>query len=325
MEWLTGAQFSKVLASPLAGDELGAEPRVVVVDWSDGVVPTGAALLPAQAPVAVVGITPAPGETTVGPFCDVIVPDAEAAREVATAVEAQPVAAVALVVLLRRAAQSSIVDDLVAESATYSALQASEAHQRWLARRPPPVEVRRDAAMVEVTRYDDRLDVVLACPERRNALSAQMRDELIAALAVAVADPSIHEVAWRAEGPAFCSGGDLDEFGTGTDPGANHLVRLARSVALPLVEMASRVTAHVHGSCVGAGVELPAFAGRVVAAPDTTFRLPELEMGLVPGAGGTASLPRRVGRHRTAWLALTGRSIDASTALRWGLVDAVTR
>jgi enoyl-CoA hydratase/carnithine racemase len=46
-------------------------------------------------------------------------------------------------------------------------------------------------------------------------------------------------------------------------------------------------------------------------------------MGLVPGAGGTASLPRRIGRQRTAWMALTGASVDAETALGWGLVDAL--
>ena len=62
--------------------------------------------------------------------------------------------------------------------------------------------------------------------------------------------------------------------------------------------------------CLGAGVELPAFAARVVAHANTSFALPELEMGLVPGAGGTVSLPRRIGRQRTAWLALTGQRLD---------------
>jgi enoyl-CoA hydratase/carnithine racemase len=61
----------------------------------------------------------------------------------------------------------------------------------------------------------------------------------------------------------------------------------------------------------------------VVAAPDTKIGLPEVGMGLIPGAGGTVSLPRRVGRHRTAWLALTRDTIDAPTALDWGLVDAI--
>jgi len=59
----------------------------------------------------------------------------------------------------------------------------------------------------------------------------------------------------------------------------------------------------------------------VMARPDTVIGLPEVSLGLIPGAGGTVSLPRRVGRHRAAWLALTGRTIDAATALAWGLVD----
>ena len=74
---------------------------------------------------------------------------------------------------------------------------------------------------------------------------------------------------------------------------------------------------------MGAGIEVPAFAGRVVATADAAIALPELGAGLVPGAGGTVSIPRRIGRHRTALLGLTGSPIDAPTALAWGLVDAV--
>jgi enoyl-CoA hydratase/carnithine racemase len=81
--------------------------------------------------------------------------------------------------------------------------------------------------------------------------------------------------------------------------------------------------ARVHGPCFGAGVELPAFASNVVASADATFVLPELGMGRLPGAGGTVSIPRRIGRQRTLWLALTGAVLDAQTALRWGLVDAI--
>ena len=86
-------------------------------------------------------------------------------------------------------------------------------------------------------------------------------------------------------------------------------------------ELADRVTVELHGACFGSGIELPAFAGRVVAAPDTAIALPEIALGLIPGAGGTVSLPRRIGRRRTLLLALTGRTIDARTALEWGLVD----
>ena len=115
----------------------------------------------------------------------------------------------------------------------------------------------------------------------------------------------------RGEGPSFCSGGDLDEFGTLPDPATAHAIRSTRHPARLLHALEARVERVVHGACVGAGVELPAFAARVVARPDASFRLPELAMGLVPGAGGTVSLPRRIGRQRTAWLALSGAAIDA--------------
>jgi len=91
-----------------------------------------------------------------------------------------------------------------------------------------------------------------------------------------------------------------------------------------LHELSASVVVEVKGACIGAGIELPAFAGRIEAAADAIFQLPEVSMGLVPGAGGTVSLPRRIGCHRSAWLALTGQAIDASTALSWGLIDEVT-
>jgi enoyl-CoA hydratase/carnithine racemase len=59
----------------------------------------------------------------------------------------------------------------------------------------------------------------------------------------------------------------------------------------------------------------------VRAHPDAVFGLPELSLGLIPGAGGTLSITRRIGRWRTAYLVLSGRAIDAATALRWGLID----
>ena len=86
---------------------------------------------------------------------------------------------------------------------------------------------------------------------------------------------------------------------------------------------AERIEVRVHGACVGAGIELPAFAARLSARADAFFELPEVAMGLIPGAGGTVSLPRRIGRQRTAWLALSGERIDVDTAMAWGLVDEV--
>ncbi len=107
------------------------------------------------------------------------------------------------------------------------------------------------------------------------------------------------------------------------DPATSFAVRLTRHPGYAVYRIADRVTARLHGSCIGAGIEVPAFARQVIAEPGTTFRLAELAMGLVPGAGGTASIRLRIGRHRTAWLALTGASIAAPTALDWGLIDAI--
>ena len=146
-----------------------------------------------------------------------------------------------------------------------------------------------------------------------NAFNLALRDGLVEALQLAALDPTIAAVELRGNGPSFCSGGDLTEFGTVPDPVTGHLVRTTRSAALALWRVADRVTVHLHGACVGAGIELAALAGRVVAHPDSRLRLPEVGFGLVPGAGGTASVPSRIGRARTAWLALSGTTLDAAT------------
>ena len=264
----------------------------------------------------------APGEVPGADLVDVVAAGAADAAAVVAAVDAHPLAATALAVLLRAAGGRGIADGLVAESTTYSTLQAGPEHRAWLASRGP-ARSRPDAGPRLALRRDgDVLRVTLARPAVRNAFDAAMRDELLDALAVAQADPGLRVVV-DGSGPAFCSGGDLDEFGTLADPASAHLVRIGHSVGLALHLVADRVTVAVHGACVGSGVELAAFAGRVTAAPDATFRLPEVAMGLVPGAGGTVSVTRRVGRHRAAWLGLTGAAVDAATACAWGLVDEV--
>jgi hypothetical protein len=236
--------------------------------------------------------------------------------------DANPVAAAALAMLLRSSAGLPIAAGLVAESATYSTLQSGAEFDRWRAGRPgrapePPT------GRVRVERTSTALRITLTRGHRRNALDAAMRDALAEAFALAVADREV-AVEVRGEGPDFCAGGDLDEFGSRPDPALAHLVRLSRSPARLLSTVADRVTVHVHGACLGAGVELPSFAHHVVATPDATFGLPELSLGLVPGAGGTVSMPRRIGRSRTAWLGLSGRRIRTPEALRWGLVNEVT-
>jgi hypothetical protein len=255
---------------------------------------------------------------------DVAVSSAAELRRVVSRVRQHPLASFALVQLLRVSEGRELHDGLVAESLVYSTLQAGPEFREWLAARPP-ARARAEPAepAVRVERDGARLALTLNRPARHNAFSTAMRDALCEALTVAVADESIEKVVLAGAGPSFCSGGDLDEFGTLPDPATAHAVRATRNPARLLAACATRVHARVHGACVGAGVELPAFAARVSAARDARFELPEVSMGLVPGAGGTASLPRRIGRQRTAWLALTGAAVDAATALAWGLVDEV--
>src|SRR5574337_222056 len=157
----------------------------------------------------------------------------------------------------------------------------------------------------------------------RNAMSVEMRDALVEALQLVVTDASIRRARFAGAGACFSIGGDLREFGTASDPASAHAVRSVRLPAAVLIHCAARTEFHLHSACIGAGIELPAFAGRVTAAPNAFFQLPEIRFGLIPGAGGCVSLPRRIGRQRTAFLALSTRRINATTALDWGLIDEI--
>lgn len=277
----------------------------------------------AAVPAVVIGTTERP-DAHVDSITDVVVPPGEAEGIVA-AVEAHPIAATSLALLLRGSARRSVADGIIAESATYSLLQAGPEFATWLQGRPERRardDVDEPDEPLRLERSGSTLRITLHRPHVRNALDTSMRDALLDALAIAEADPEL-TIELAGDGPCFSSGGDLDEFGTFADPASAHLVRVARSVGRVLAGLADRTTAMVHGTCIGSGIELPAFAGRVVAQPDATFALPEIGLGLVPGAGGTVSLPRRIGRHRTCWLGITGHSIDATTALAWGLVDEI--
>ncbi|MFC8045402.1 enoyl-CoA hydratase-related protein [Nocardia sp. NPDC057353] len=244
---------------------------------------------------------------------------------IADAVERAPLAALAMTGLLRLTAAASVAEALVAESLAYSVLLAGDEFAAWRAARPVRAVPEPAAPPVLAERTGNRLDLTLNRPERRNAFARGVRDALLEALDIAALDPGITEVHLHGAGPDFCSGGDLDEFGTATHAPTSHAVRLQRSAGYALHRLARRpgttVHAHLHGSCIGAGVEVPAFANRVHVAADTRLRLPELSMGLVPGAGGTVGVVHRIGRWRAAWMVLTGAAVDAETAVRWGLAD----
>lgn len=265
---------------------------------------------------------------------DLVVDGEEELSEVLEAIARRPLASVATALLLRSADTRSVPDGLVAESTTYSMLQSGPEFQEWCAQRPRPgVSREASSSPILVDRHEgrpetgDHLVITLHRPERRNAYSAAMRSALTDALDVALSDSAITKVTLRGAGSNFSSGGDLDEFGSFTDPVTAHVARLTSHVASMMWRLHRRLGSNLmcetHGDNFGAGVELAAFADRVVARPGTSFTLPEVRMGLTPGSGGTVSISRRIGRHRTLLLALTGRALDVETARSWGLVDEI--
>jgi enoyl-CoA hydratase/carnithine racemase len=247
--------------------------------------------------------------------------------ELTTRVEMWPQAATVCDDVLRSVdLNGAALPGIVTESLGYSTLQSGAEFAAWLQQRgPATAPVLPDPVVAD--RDGDTLHIRFNRPARHNAFSNDARAALLEALDIARHDASVDEVILAGNGPSFCSGGDLAEFGSFTDPASAHIARVRHSPALALDELAARLgtkcLARVHGQVLGSGLEMAAFCGRVEAHPDSVLGLPEMSLGLIPGAGGTVSVPRRIGRWRTAYLVLSGRTIDAHTALDWALVDAI--
>jgi enoyl-CoA hydratase/carnithine racemase len=311
----------------------GMDEPMVVVDLD-----TGAVDVPALTTSVVIGVSQAPEPPSLAEervdvaICTAGHPPApwvactdldQELERLATRISTWPRAAVTLAQVLRASAGLAIPAGLLIESLAYSMLQSGPEFQTWLRARPARAARPFEEEPVLVDRDGPVLTITLNRPQVHNAYNALMRDRLFDALSIAAADPTVSEVRWVGAGPSFCSGGDLAEFGTFPDPSTAHLIRTTRSPAYLLSVLADRVKPQLHGFCVGSGIELPAFARAVAADPASTFQLPEMAMGLIPGAGGTVSISRRIGKTRTAWLVLSGQALDSATAHEWGLVDRV--
>ena len=273
----------------------------------------------------VIGITPEGACHPLACACDALVPSLAEAHELSGNIEAAPLAAMVLVQLLRISEQLPIEQALLCESLAYATLQSGGEFRRWLesAARPARAAPETGAAVL-LERRGANLSVRLNRPARRNALSVEMRDALVEALELVIADDSIEAVTVSGVGKCFSAGGDLSEFGSAADAPLAHAVRSVRCVPALLARCARRLRFRVHGAAIGAGVEMAAFAGHIEATADAFFQLPEIRYGLIPGCGGCVSIPRRIGRLRTAYLALSAQPLPAQQALEWGLIDAVS-
>lgn len=246
------------------------------------------------------------------------------AETLAQAVQDYPVAATLLARTLRLTEALPFTQALDLESLAYSTLLAGAEFRRWCAAHPTrPVASPASGDLVRLARADDHVTITLNDPARDNAMTADMRDALYGALINLLDDPTEPTVTLNGAGRCFSTGGHLPEFGSTKDPAKAHVVRTLHSCARALHALGDRATAHLHGACIGSGIEVPAAAHRRIASPDAWFQLPELRMGLIPGAGGAMSVTRAIGRHRTAWMVLSGKRVSAQQALAMGLVHAI--
>ena len=308
------------LTAPTADLEFGVlrDMALLVVEDAHLLPPESAASL-ARLPVVSIGLA-APGTA---PAFDVLAVDADDAAGIASGIVGTPEAALACCQVLRHGEGLDTPAGLLLESTAYGTLQAGTEFAEWLEGRGRRVRPAEAEPPVLVEADGDTVTLTLNRPRLRNAFSAAMRDALVEALRPLTALGDSRQVLLAGNGSAFCCGGDPAEFGTVANPVGAHLIRSSANAAPWLDRLAGRLPVRVHGPAVGAGVELAAFAGRLEATDSATFCLPEVSMGLMPGAGGTVSVPRRIGRQRTARMCLTGSTIDAATALGWGLVDAI--
>lgn len=246
----------------------------------------------------------------------------DAANTLALTVSQYPMASMVLCQTLRVNEQISFADAIIAESLAYSALLGGSEFARWKRSRPRPAErPKPDPVLVE--REGDQITLTLNDSANGNAMTATMRDALYAALANIADDPTAPTVTLKAAGKCLSTGGALHEFGSADDLAAAHTVRTLHSCARVIAALGDRVTVRMHGACIGSGMEIPAAAGRRIGSRDAWFQLPELRMGLIPGAGGTVTVSRAIGRHRCGWMVLSGKRISAATALDWGLLHSI--
>jgi len=177
-----------------------------------------------------------------------------------------------------------------------------------------------------VLRADDEgiCTLTLNRPQSRNSLSLGMLQAMKAQLAEIVADASVRVVVIAGSGPAFCAGHDLKEMkaNAGDRDYARALFAVCSEVMLALNRLSQPVIARVHGIATAAGAQLVASADLAVAAEDSRFATPGVNIGLFCSTPMVA-LSRNVGRKQAMQMLLGGELIDAATALRFGLINEI--
>jgi 3-hydroxyacyl-CoA dehydrogenase len=164
---------------------------------------------------------------------------------------------------------------------------------------------------------EDRIAVITVDSPPVNALSAAVRSGFLGGLELALADPDVDAIVMMCGGRTFVAGADITEFGKPPkSPRLNDLLDGMENSPKPVI-------AAIHGQALGGGLELALVAHYRVAVPSAKAGLPEVKLGLLPGAGGTQRLPRVVGVEKALEMIAIGDPISAQAALDIGLFDAL--
>jgi len=156
-------------------------------------------------------------------------------------------------------------------------------------------------------------------PDARNAVNNQVRAEFTAAIAEVEADNDIRVLILTGSGKAFASGVDIKEFSQTTPYHAHNLYRLGERVE----KLPKPVIAAVNGFCLGGGYEIAQGCDIIIASDKAKFGHPEINIGIIPGGGGTQRLPRLIGAYKTKELIFTGDIITAEEAFGLGMINRV--
>jgi enoyl-CoA hydratase len=173
-----------------------------------------------------------------------------------------------------------------------------------------------------IVERDGRVGVVLMNrPKALNALSAELMEAVVGALTELDADPEIRAIVLGGSERAFAAGADIGELAAATPVSLYESRRLERWDQIRALR--TPVVAAVSGYCLGGGCELAMVCDLIVASETARFGQPEINLGVLPGAGGTQRLTRAVGKAVAMDMVLTGRMISAREALDFGLVARV--
>jgi enoyl-CoA hydratase len=177
---------------------------------------------------------------------------------------------------------------------------------------------------IDVTRDGAIATVTVNAPQRLNALSTDLLEELAAAFREIGEDDGVRAVIFTGAGDrAFIAGANIKEMATKSRDDALAFARLGHAVASAIESLPQPVIAAINGFALGGGCELALACDIRHCAQNAVFAQPEVQLGIPPGWGGTQRLVRAVGPGYAAEMIYTGKRVDAQEALRIGLVNAV--